>query len=186
VHEQLVQASTQAKGGAAAVVATCLILQLALLASCRAAYLSFGWRMYSRIASDWRLRPAEQQRRRALTLGRHRFAALARLDATLLALMLVVAAINAANPGNSPAQPGTVGLLVGAAVAAAPICGGWLAACWLAVRRRHRQLATALDYATPLCFVPPLLIIFTGEASNKANMCSTQPVCNVVEGSCGL
>lgn len=118
--------------------------------------------MYSHIASAWRLKPAEQQRLRAAALARQRFAALAKLDGCLLALLLVVTAVNAANPGASSQgvqQP--VGLLVGAA-AALPLLGAWLAACWAAVLRRRRQLASAVDMLHPLSYAPPLLVIFTG------------------------
>lgn len=155
------------QGGAAAAVAVCLALQLAAAALARSAYLGFGWRMYSRIASSWRLRPAEQQRQRAAALARQRFAALARADGLLLTLMLLVAAVNAANPGGGDGQPQPLGLLVGAAAAAVPVCAGWLAACWAAACRRGRRLAMALDCAYPLCYVPPLLIMFAGERSSS-------------------
>ncbi len=162
-----IQAELQGDGeeGAAAAVAACLLLLLAAAAAARPAYLSWGWRMYSRIASAWRLRPAEQQRLRAAALARQRFAALAKLDASLLALLLVVAAVNAANPSASEGSAQPVGLLIGAAVAAAVVLGGWLLACCLAVRaRRPSRLAPAVDLAFPLCYVPPLLILFAGES----------------------
>ncbi|PRW39298.1 Mitogen-activated kinase kinase kinase dlk-1 [Chlorella sorokiniana] len=149
--------------GAAAAVAACLLLLLAAAAVARPAYLSWGWRMYSKIASAWRLKPAEQLRLRAAALARQRFAALAKLDASLLALLLVVAAVNAANPSadESSAQP--VVLLIGAAAAAAPLLGGWLVACLAAVRaRRPSRLAPAVELTFPLCYVPPLLILFVG------------------------
>jgi hypothetical protein len=150
--------------GAAVAVALCLALQCAALALARAAYLGFGWRMYSRIASDWRLQPAEQQQQRVAAHSIQRFMAVARTDALLLALLLLVAAVNAANPTPGSGQPRPIFLLVGAATAALPICAGWLAACWAAVAGSHRRrLATALDFAYPLCHVPPLLIIFAGE-----------------------
>ena len=87
--------------------------------------------------------------------------------ALLLTLMLLVAAVNAANPGGGDGQPQPLGLLVGAAAAAVPVCAGWLAACWAAACRRGRRLAMALDCAYPLCYVPPLLIMFAGERSSS-------------------
>lgn len=161
------QATLQGRGdgAAAAALAVCLALLAACAAVARPAYLSFGWRMYSHIAASWRLKPAEQQRLRAAALARQRFAALAKLDASLLVLLAVVASVNAANPSSGDAQraSGPVGLLIGAA-AALPLCAGWLACCWAAAlgRSPRRQLAQAVDLAYPLCYVPPLLIIFTG------------------------
>lgn len=160
------QAELQGDGeeGAAAAVAACLLLLLAAAAVARSAYLGWGWRMYSKFASAWRLRPAEQQRLRAAALARQRFSAVAKLDASLLVLLIVVAAVNAANPSASASSAQPVGLLIGAAAAAAPLLASWLAACWLAVRaRRPSRLAGAVDLAFPLCYVPPLLILFVGE-----------------------
>lgn len=126
----------------------------------------------SRIAANWRLRPSQQQQQRARQLSKQLFAALAKLDAVLLALLLVVAGIGAANPGASSAaqQPQPVGLLVGAAAAAGALLPAWLAACVAAGAasmlatspRRRRGLAAAVDLLYPLCYVPPLLIIFAG------------------------
>lgn len=159
------QATTQYGEGhvaAAASVAICLALQLGALAVARPAYRSFGWRMYSRIASSWRLRPEEQEWRRAAALARQRFTAAARSDALLLTLMVLVAAVNAANPGAAGPQPQPLVLLAGAAAAAALVCGGWLAGSWAAACCSRRQLATAVDCAYPVCYVPPLLTIFSG------------------------
>lgn len=165
------QAELQGDGeeGAATAVAACLLLLLAAAAVARSAYLGWGWRMYSKFASAWRLRPAEQQRLRAAALARQRFSAVAKLDASLLVLLLVVAAVNAANPSASASSAQPVGLLIGAAAAAAPLLASWLAACWLAVRaRRPSRLAGAVDLAFPLCYVPPLLILFAGEPRVRA------------------
>ena len=157
-----VQATLEGRGDAASAVlaAASLLLLLASLLCARAAYLGFGWRMFSHVASAWRLKPAEQQRLRAAALARQRFAALARLDAALLAVMVVVAAVNAANPGAGQPQP--VALLVGATAAAAPLLAAWLAACWRGVLPVLAPWAAALDYLFPLCYVLPLLIIYTG------------------------
>lgn len=150
--------------GAAAAVAICLCLLAGALALARPAYLSFGWRMYSRIASAWRLKHADKERVRAAALARQRFAALAKLDAALLVLLLVVAAVNAANPAaGGGQQPQPLGLLVGATAAAGPLLAAWLAACRWAVLPRLRPWAKWADLAFPLCYVPPLLLIFTGE-----------------------
>lgn len=92
--------------------------------------------------------------------------------------MLVVAAVNAANPGASAAagQPQPVWLLVGAAAAAAPLLAGWLLACWVAAATpqglQRRGLATGLDLVYPLCYVPPLLIIFAGEVGSIFPSCA--------------
>lgn len=148
---------------AAASVAICLALQLAALAVARPAYRSFGWRMYSRLAASWRLRPEQQERRRAEALARQGFSAAVRTDALLLTLLVLVAAVNAANPGAEASQPQPLALLVGAAVATALVCGGWLAGGWAVARgSRPPLLATAVDWAYPACYVPPLLIIFAG------------------------
>ncbi|KAI3431344.1 hypothetical protein D9Q98_004402 [Chlorella vulgaris] len=158
----LATAQGQGERGAAATVAICLVLQLAAMAVARPAYMGFGWRMYSRIASNWRLKPAEQQQLRDTALARQRFAGAARADGLVLTLLLIVVAINAANPGGGSDHPQPLGLLVGAAAAALPLCAGWLAGCWAAARCGRRWLAIALDFAYPLCYIPPLLVVFAG------------------------
>ncbi|KAL4440482.1 hypothetical protein ABPG75_003483 [Micractinium tetrahymenae] len=165
-------ATAERNAVATAAGAACLALQAGAAVLARPAYRSFGWRMYSRIAANWRLRPSEQQRQRARQLSKQLFAALAKLDALLLALLLVVASIGAANPasGTAAAQPHPVGLLIGAAAAAAALLPAWLAACAAAAvapsalqgQRRRWQLAVTVDLLYPLCYVPPLLAIFAG------------------------
>lgn len=82
------------------------------------------------------------------------------LDAALLVLLGSVTAVNAATAaGPGPAQ----GLLAGCA-AALPLLGAWLGACWAAVLHRRRQrLAAAVDISYALCYVPPLIILYTGK-----------------------
>lgn len=140
----------------------------------------------SRIAANWRLRPSQQQQQRTRQLSKQLFAALAKLDALLLALLLVVASIGAANPGAVTAAGGVqhVGLLVGAAAAAAALLPAWLAACaavasaWIVTADRRRRLAAAVDLLYPLCYVPPLLVIFAGglcEWQQPSRLHSCQP-----------
>lgn len=137
------------------VVVACAVLQAIAVGLARWAYLGFGWRMYSKIAGDMRL--PDIDRRRMVGLRLDRFSALAKLDAQLLCLMLVVGLVNGINPsGAEVLKPLTIVAAVGVTAAAA-----WLAACWTAVAAARPHLGLAAEFTYPLCYIVAAAYMFS-------------------------
>jgi hypothetical protein len=135
---------------ALATVAACAALQLAAVLLARWAYLGFGWRAYSRAAGG-----AGAAAPRRLS----RLAALCKVDAQLVGLLLVVGAVNGANPG---APGGALPPLLAAAAAGFAAEAAWLALAWHAVSRRRRRLALAAELLYPTAYVAAAALMYAG------------------------
>lgn len=141
------------------VTCCCAVLQAIAIALARYAYAGFGWRMYSKIACNQLLPDAEKQRSDGLRL--HRFSALAKLDAQLIALMLVVGLVNGINPGQGSTTPVLTGLLAAAAVGCT-VAAAWLAACWFAVIKSWPRLRLAAEFCHPVSYILAGAYIMSG------------------------
>lgn len=139
------------------VVIVCAALQAIAVALARWAYLGFGWRMYSKIACDATLPNAEL--RRAIGLRLDRFTALAKFDAHLLILLLIVGLVNGVNPllwGQDVLVP-----LIILAVVGVPTAALWLAMCWVSIIGSKRRLQLVSEFTFPICYIVGAAYMFS-------------------------
>lgn len=137
------------------VACVCAVLQVVLLALTRWAYLGFGWRMYSKIAGDMSLPNID--RTRNATLRMDRFMALAKLDAQLMALLLIVGVINGINPGGDGYLPSLlVSSTVGVVAAAS-----WLTLCCIAVTYGKPRIALFAEFSHPFSYIVAAAYMFS-------------------------
>lgn len=111
--------------------------------------------MYSKIAGDMRLPNID--RTRNATLRMDRFMALAKLDAQLMALLLVVGVINGINPGGQGYLPS---LLVASTVGVVAV-GSWLTICCIAVTYGKPRMALFAEFSHPCSYIVAASYMFS-------------------------
>lgn len=122
-------------------------LQIAIVALTSKAYTGFGWRMFSKMASDVRLQSAEDERMVAKKLNW--FSALVKIDLQFLTSYCIVIGVNGGNPSGAGLIPAFISLSISMYV----FLGGWLFMCHRAVMRERVRLALAADITMPVAHV---------------------------------
>jgi hypothetical protein len=146
------EAAPKEGGGTLVVICIAATLQTAIVALTPRAYAGFGWRMFSKMAADARLRSAEERRRNAQKLDW--FSALVKLDIQLLTSCFIVAGINGINPGGA-----SVAALIAVAASAFVCLGAWLGLCHRAVIMERPSLALVSDATFPAAHLFTAVIV---------------------------
>ena len=156
------EAAPKEGGGTLVVICIAAILQTAIVALTPRAYAGFGWRMFSKMAADARLRSAEERRRNAQKLDW--FSALVKLDIQLLTSCFIVAGINGINPGGK-----SIADLISVAASAFVCLGAWLGLCHRAVMMERSSLALVSDATFPAAHLFTAVIVVLA-ISNRSKL----------------